>query len=77
MIERVKFGFTLKTGHALGIAGERFGQDFDGYVAAQLGIVGPVDFSHSTGADSTCDFVGAHGGARGQGHLGLDYSLGM
>jgi hypothetical protein len=77
MIERGKnLSFALETSHALGVPSECFRQNFDGYITPEFGITGAVNFSHSARTNSGEDFVGAHVGARGQGHLGLDYSSG-
>jgi hypothetical protein len=36
--------------HALGVSRERFGQDLNGYVAAELGVVGAIDLSRPSRA---------------------------
>jgi hypothetical protein len=40
-------GFPFKSGHILGIAGQRRGQDLDSDVAIQLHIAREVDHAHS------------------------------
>ena len=60
VIQRRKhLGLALESRQAFGIAGKLFGQDFDRNVAAELGVVGVVDFAHAAGADVAGDFVGA------------------
>src|SRR3990172_3155604 len=60
MIERGQhFGFALEAGQSFGIAGKLLGQDLDGYVAAELGVMGLIDVAHATGADVAGDFVGS------------------
>lgn len=44
-------GFLLEAGEALGVAREGFRQDFDGHLAAELGVAGAVDLTHPTGTD--------------------------
>jgi len=39
--------FAGESRHAVGVLRERFGDDFDGHVAAQLGIGGAVHFAHA------------------------------
>ena len=49
--------FTLEAGEAFGIAGHVRGQDFEGDVAAELGVGGAIDFAHAAGADGGGDPV--------------------
>ena len=62
-------GLTLEPRHAVSVTGECFGQDLDGYVAAELWIVGTVNLAHPARTNSACDLIGAHVGARGQSHF--------
>ena len=39
------------------IAGKLIRQGFDSYIALQLGVPRPIDFTHSAGADQTDDFI--------------------
>ena len=41
---------TLEAREALGIAGERFGQDLQGDIAVQFGVPGSVNDTHAAGA---------------------------
>ena len=60
MIQRRQhFRFALKTGEPFGIVRERFRQNFDGYVAPELGVVRLIHFAHSARADGAEDFVRA------------------
>ena len=64
MIQRRQhLGFALEAGQPFGIAGELLGQYFDGYVAAELAVVGLVHLAHATGADVAGDFVRPEFGA--------------
>src|ERR1700693_2634643 len=49
---------------------KRFGQDFDGHVAPELGVVRLIHLAHSARANLREDFVGAEFGARGDRHKG-------
>ncbi len=40
-----------EAGHAVGVAGEGLGQDFEGDVAVQAVVAGPVDFTHAALAE--------------------------
>src|SRR5438034_9592154 len=53
---------------ALGIGGEDVGQDLDGDVATELGVVRPVHLAHAARADRRDDFVRAETGAGSDGH---------
>jgi hypothetical protein len=58
MIQRSQhLRFPLKTGKPFGIVCESFRQDFDGHVAPELGVMGLVNFAHSTGTNSAGDFI--------------------
>ena len=60
--------FALKTGKPLGIMRERFGQDLDGHVASEFGVVRLIHFSHFPGTDLRDDFVRAEMGASRERH---------
>jgi len=46
MIQRgQQLGFALEPGQPLRIVRKRFGQDFDGHVAPELGVVRLIDFA--------------------------------
>jgi len=49
--QRVAHGAPLEPRQPLRIAREDLRQNFDGYVASQLGVLRPVDLAHTTGAD--------------------------
>jgi len=51
-----------EAGHAGRVMGEDFWQDFDRYIAAELGIAGAVDLAHPARTDSSGDFIGAEPG---------------
>jgi len=80
MVElREDAGLALEAGEAFRVAGEGFGQNFDGNVAAERGVGGAVDDAHAAGAELGVDAVvaqrladhaglTAHGGFR---RLGL------
>ena len=46
----------LETGHAVGVTGKGFGEDLDGYVAAELGIAGTVNLTHPARTNLREDF---------------------
>ena len=52
-------GFALETAEAVGVAGNRPGQDLDGDVTAKSGVARPVDLAHATGTKRRRDLVGA------------------
>jgi len=47
---------------------ERFGQDLDGHVASEFGVVRLIHFSHFPGTDLRDDFVRAEMGASRERH---------
>src|SRR5712691_1663425 len=51
--------FALETGKPFGIVRKRFGQDFDGYVTAELGISRRVHFAHAARTNCREDFIRA------------------
>ena len=61
-------GFALESRHAGRVAREGLGQDLDGHLAAELAVMGPVDLTHSAGAERTEDLVGAEPRTRVKGH---------
>ena len=47
MVQRGEdLGFALEAGQAVGISGERLGQDFERHVAVELRVAGAVDLTH-------------------------------
>jgi len=60
--------FTLEPRHALGVARKRLGQNFQGAIAPELGILRAVNLSHATRSDSGGNFVGAQVVARLESH---------
>ena len=50
------------------IVGEEVREDFEGYIPAELRIVGAVHLSHAALADLGGDFVDAEAGAWAEGH---------
>ena len=58
MVERgQQFSFTLEPRETVGIFGKLLGKDFDGDLAPELGVTGPVNFSHSPRTDGGEDLV--------------------
>ena len=58
MVERRKDQrLSLEARHTVGVGGERFGQDFDGDLAAELGVGGAPDFAHPALAELRRDPV--------------------
>jgi hypothetical protein len=62
-------GFLLEALEAPRIGRESGGQDFDGDVTPQPGIVRAVDLSHPAGAERGADLIGAEADARREGHV--------
>ncbi len=58
---RQGLGLAVEPGVAIRVAGEGVGQDFQGHVAVEFGVPGPVDFTHATRADLGEDFVMSQG----------------
>ncbi len=64
MIQRRQhFRFALKTGEPFGIMRERFGQNFDGHIARELGVVRLIHLSHAACANGGGDLVRSQLGA--------------
>ena len=61
---REHLSFALEAREPIGIARERFGQDFDGDVAIQLRIARAIDLAHAARADLAGDFIWAESSAR-------------
>jgi hypothetical protein len=59
-----------ESGEALCIAGNVLGEDFDGNVPRQTGIVRAIDRAHSAGTERGADRVRAESGPWGEGHGG-------
>ena len=59
--------FALEAREPVGVMRERFGQDLDRDVAAQLGVASAKDLPHAPFADRSDDFVNAQTGAEGEG----------
>jgi hypothetical protein len=70
------FRFALEARHALGIASERFRQNFDRHVALQFRVAGSIHFAHAARADGGQNFVGAQASSGSQGHgMWIDSTL--
>jgi hypothetical protein len=67
-------GFLGEALQAIAIGGKRGWENFYGYGAIKTGIVGAIHFAHSACADRRLNFVGAELRARGQCHVGGDYT---
>jgi hypothetical protein len=50
-------GLAAEAFHGLGIASQVFGEEFQGYVATELGIFGLVDYAHSSAAELMEDAI--------------------
>ena len=61
-------GFLLESMEAVGVGGERDGQDLDRHVTTQPRIARAIDLAHAAGADDRDDFIGAEPLAGGEGH---------
>jgi hypothetical protein len=59
-------GLAFEPSQALGILGERRGQDLDGGIAMERRIPGAEDLTHAARANRRYDFLGAH--ARSSAH---------
>jgi hypothetical protein len=69
MIERRKrLGLALEPGKALGIFGKQLGQNLEGDIAPEPGVVSTINFAHTASADSTDNGVGAEASAGGKTH---------
>ena len=69
MVQRGEdLGFTLEPGQAFRVIGEEVGQDFEGDIAPDLRILGPIDLAHAALADEGGDFIGAEARTWCQGH---------
>lgn len=72
MVERGEdLRFALKSLETIRGLGKIIGQNFDGYVAAEAGVFGAVDFAHSAGAQRREYLIGTEFCAYRQGHLGF------
>ena len=59
MVERgERLGFAREAGDAIGIEGERIGQDLDRDVPSESRVARPIDFSHAAGPQLGEDLVG-------------------
>lgn len=61
--------FALEAQERLGIAGQLGGEDFDGYVPAELRVPRAIDLTHPPRAEGREDLVRAEAGLRLKGHL--------
>ena len=56
----------MESRHAIGIGGVRLGQDLDRHLAIELGIAGPIHFTHAAGAEKADYFMTAENRSGGQ-----------
>ena len=56
---------SAETCHALGVVGERLGQDFQRDVAAKLGVFRSIDLTHPASAERRDDFIRADASPEG------------
>jgi hypothetical protein len=63
------FGFPLKPGEPIAVRSQGRRHDLDGDLTLQLGIGGPIDFTHAAGAELRGDLVDADSGAWSQGQV--------
>jgi hypothetical protein len=61
--------FSLQSRDALGIVGERFGENFDGNFAAEASVETAIDLTHPSGAEQSQDLVDAQSSARVDRHV--------
>jgi len=61
-------GLPLETPEALHVLGEATGQDLHGHIPVQVGVVGPVDVTHTPGSDQAENFIVAQIETRREGH---------
>ena len=61
-------GFLGEALQAVLIGGEGRRQDLDGYGAVEAGVVGAIDFAHSTGAEGSQNFIRAETISSGERH---------
>ena len=52
-----QLGFPLKPGQSLGVPGELLGQHLDGHFTVEVGVLGPVDLTHTAFTDFLQNFV--------------------
>src|SRR4051812_30964372 len=64
-----ELGFTGEAGEALGVGGERVGEDFDGDLAIELAVGGAIDRTHPAFAELASDSIVCDGLLRSQGIL--------
>ena len=67
-------GFLGEALQAIAVGGKRCRKDFDGYSTVEARIVGAIHFAHSACTDRRLNFVGPELRARGQCHVGGDYT---
>ena len=60
----------LEAAQAIGVGGERGGQDLDRHVAPEPRIARAIDLAHAAGAERRDDLVRAEADTRSQGHRG-------
>jgi hypothetical protein len=60
--------FALEAREPLGIGGEAVRKRFESDGSAELGVEGPIDLTHATGANDGLDFVNAKASASCEGH---------
>jgi len=70
-------GLLLKTAKALGVAGERGREDFDGDVAIEAGVAGSVDLTHASCSKRCEDFIGPSLAPEGRGIVGVIIAWGV
>jgi hypothetical protein len=69
MVERCEhLRFTCEAGETLGIVREEVGQNFEGDVALELRVLGPIHLSHPASTEQGNDFVRADMTAHGERH---------
>jgi hypothetical protein len=61
----------LESAEAIWVASQRFGENFDGYFAAQASVAGAIHLAHAARADGSEDFVRPQFCASGKRHLKL------
>ena len=54
---RQNFGFALEPRHALGIARESLGQNFQRHIAAEFRVVSAIDLTHASRTEGRDDLI--------------------
>ena len=76
MLGRYRPGFLLEAPQAVGVGGEKLGQNLDRDLAIQPGVVRAVNFAHSARIQRRAYFILSENRSGSQGHVsGEDYTF--